>query len=359
MSRIHTIPLALFALAAMPLSSASADNRITDASVHLSEDAWELRLEAQETLGEPRVHTSRGFVRVWFPQMRAARFDEAGDGGAVRSVRVRAGVQDSAVSIIRIGDQRRIAESAVQVMRDGSIARVRIARSDLPLVRTVPTRPAREASAQSEAEPAAATDAEEESPAPAEEVVLASPALALTQTGAEAALLTEGSGLSTTMLLVLLTALLGLAYLLVRLFGKRRRGVPPPAIEIVANKRLGARHQILVVRALGEDHLLTVHGGRTERIASMPAPAGGDPSGGSEEDLLPFLRLGDKEALGQAQTLHRAARNPGESERPRFGAELMKLVAERTRADQVAVARTAPPSEAVAGLLRLREKLGR
>lgn len=357
-------------------SIALADGRFVDASGQLTEDAFDVRLESTGALGEPTVRTSAGFVRVWFPGMRSARLDAPGDGQAVREIRVRPGVSDTSVTIIRVGDMRRLPADAVTVIVDGAVAHVRIDRDALPRPTVVqPAAPAEDLAdltadlsddaARLEAEPEAEVveASEEVEAAPEAEVVEASEEteaspLALTRRD-EASPISSSDGLSTTVVMVLLTLLLGVAYGIVRIFQKKKPAGPRADIEIVATKRLGARHQLLVVRALGEDHLLAVQQGKTERLASMPAPAPGEGDGVEEEDLsLPFLRLGAGNDDDVPRTLHRKKHSV--EDRPRFGADLMRLVAERSRGDRISTpAPTPPPSEAVAGLLRLREKLGR
>ncbi len=388
----RALPLVL--LACLAPTTALAEARFVNGTSRLEDDGFYVRLEANEALGQPEVRVSPGFVRAWFPGMRAARLDLSGDGTAVRQINVRPGVNDTAVTIIRIGDMRRLPEEAVTVEVEGSRATIRLARVALPRPTapapvaapapdelrdlTADLEPAAEtaALANPEAEPEADTEADtaEGTPENASDETAAAGAdadedasdeaaspLALTRS-AEALPLSAEDGPSTTIILVTLTFLLGLAYFGMRVAQKKRKSAGPHAdIEIVATKRLGARHQLLVVRALGEDHLLAVQQGKTERLASMPAPARGSSDGdglGDEEDrALPFLQLGAGDTAGN-RTLHRKKID----ERPRFGADLMRLVAERSRGDRVnmpAAAAAASPSDAVAGLLRLREKLGR
>ncbi|MFK7988933.1 MAG: flagellar biosynthetic protein FliO [Sandaracinaceae bacterium] len=379
-----TLALGLLALA-LP-ATAMADNHLTDADIRLGDDVWELRIEAEQNLGEPRIRTMPGYARVWFPHMGTSHIDRDGDGRAVRFVRVRAGYEDTAVAIIRFGDMRRLPEGALSVVRSGTVARIRIARSALPAPVAAPAiappediaedlsaaeeLPTEDTAATSEA-PGEVTEtapAEATSPEPAE----AAP-IALTRS-TQAAPLPSGDGPSTILVLLGLTLLLGGLYLGIRAFGKHRNQ-RKSHIEVVAQKRIGARQQLLVVRALGEDHLIAVQGGRTERLASMPAPedAFAGQGGGDGEELLPFLKLGRKDTgENKVPTVHRQTTERTlrtREERPRFGAELMRLVAERGTADRVTLgantvglgspATAGGPSEAVAGLLRLREKLGR
>lgn len=373
MSHRPTLALAAAALVALPASVASADNLVTDASIRVDDEAFEIRLEAREALGEPRVRTSPGFVRVWFPEMAGTSIDRDGDGEAVRFVRVRPGYDDTAVTLVRLGDMRRLDADDVRVSRDGSVARIRLARAALPTIagaappaeRAAAEAPAEAPEVEAETEAAAEAEAATETDATTEAETGEEPSLMLARRS-EAAPLPASSGPSTAVILAVLTLLLGGGYLALRFFGGRLgRRAARPDIEVVAQKRIGGRHQLLVVRALGEDHLLAVHAGRTEKLASMPAREGeADASGdGGERDLLPFLRLGQDsgEAADEArpQTLHRQPRPGKVDTRPRFGAELMKLVGERSRADAVSLGAQPAPSEAVAGLLRLREKLGR
>ncbi|MBI5161578.1 MAG: flagellar biosynthetic protein FliO [Micrococcales bacterium] len=165
----------------------------------------------------------------------------------------------------------------------------------------------------------------------------------------------------------LLTLGLAGAYLVLRLLRRGGgAGKGRPQIEVVAAKRLGPRHQLLVVRAFGRDHLLSVNGGTTQRIASVrsgepnegaAAPAsktmGGlfskpwiDRSLGSEADA--------DEGTPEPAPLPRPRRARPEENDPAFGAELLQLTS-ATRA------RTSAPvrSDSVSGLLRLRQQAGK
>jgi flagellar biogenesis protein FliO len=365
--------LAFAALA--PSTPARADNLITDGAASLGDEAFEVRLEAREAFGTPRVRTSPGFVRVWFPAMTPLSLDLGGGGEAVRFVRVRPGYDDTEVVIIRLAGMRHLPESAIDVTRDGGVARIRIARGALGLAPPGPPEPAAAEAPAAAAEPEvadadadaadadAAAAAEGAEGATGEAAAASGPALALAQRRGDAAPLPADGGPSTTIVLVLVTVLLGGAYLAVRMLRQRGKlGAPRPDIDVVTRRRLGTRHQLVVIRALGQDHLLAVQAGRTDLIASAPAPEGADDGASSDEtDPLPFLRLGGPGGGEGPRVLQRDRRPParGAESRPRFGAELMRLVGERAAADEVSLSSKAAPSEAVAGLLRLREKLGR
>jgi hypothetical protein len=163
---------------------------------------------------------------------------------------------------------------------------------------------------------------------------------------------------------------LGAVYAVLRL-KLRKRGAEfvPTEIQVLGNKRLGARHQLMIVRALGQDHLISVNGGRTERIASsetlrrLPATASGTPVPGATPPAeQPKSRLGlglgsalravrghELFASAEAQRTAELARQPM-AETP-FGAELLDFVrGGETRTPALS------ESEAIAGLVRLRNR---
>ncbi|MEO0323809.1 MAG: hypothetical protein AAF447_12690, partial [Myxococcota bacterium] len=93
-------------------------------------------------------------------------------------------------------------------------------------------------------------------------------------------------------LLLALTAILGGLHLLLKALSQRGRLVPESSIDVVASKRLGARHQLLLVRALGEEHLLSVNGKELQHLSTAPAGMG-----------LPAPLAGDAAPLALAPTL--------------------------------------------------------
>jgi len=362
-----TLLMAALALTFIGPSVASANNVITDSQVRFEEDVLELRIEASETIREPRVRTAPGFVRIWFEDTDAARVDREGDGSSVRFVHIRPGVDESTVVIVRLMDSRRLDPDAITVQRDGQVVRVRVARAALGMGTPVAP-PAAEPTAAEPAEPEA--ELEQEAP-PAEEAVEAAAAPASTPlfadrpSAARPLVVEEGPSMITVLAFLLL--LLGGAYLAISVWKSRRPGARRQrAIDIIAQKRVGVRHQLVVVRALGQDHLLAVHSGRTDHIASVNTPendAEGIDLDGSTADLLPYLRLSSippnkGETPGQRVALRSERTEPVE-ERPRFGAELMRAAAQRTIRDSVSLASVGATSDAINGLLRLREKLGR
>jgi len=353
------------ALTALAPGAASANSVITDCDMRRADHDVEIRVEATETFGEPaRIRTSPGFIRVWFPATQATRLEPRAEVDGIRFVRVRSGIDDMAVVIIRLDSMRRLDESDVTIEREGGVARIRLDGSALGFAQRVPAPREDEPSAAEveETEPEASGDEapSAEAEAPAAEAAATPPGRPLFgDTSAAAAGPIPDEGSSPLTMLVALLALLGVAYLAVAVWRSRRgRGGDRarPDIRVVGQRRVGARHQIMVVRALGQDHLLSVCAGQTSLIASVPSPLSEDlgDGGGVAEDATPFLRLSSEPGVGNDTT--RAARTATE-DRPRFGAELLRA-AQRNVTDHVTLS-APPPSDAVAGLLRLREKLGR
>ncbi len=349
------------ALALLGPSVASANNVITDSQVRFEDDAIELRIEASEALIEPRVRTAPGFVRIWFENTRAARVDREGDGSSIRFVHIRPGVDDSTVVIVRLMNSRRLDPAAVTVQRDGQVVRLRLDRSALGLSTPVAPTPAPSEDAEDDAAPAEeAAPAAQEAPAVAEEEPTSTP-LFSDRSPSAARPLAADEGPSMITVLAFLLLLLGGAYLGLSFWKSRRPGGLRRAksIEVVAQKRVGVRHQLVVVRALGQDHLLAVHSGRTDHIASVATPEDDSDTidlDGPPSELLPYLRLSSiPPKKGDASRVAREA----VEERPRFGAELMRAAAQRTVRDSVSLASAGATSDAINGLLRLREKLGR
>ena len=281
-------------------STNDEENAFTSASFAITGTDVHIDLSAVRSVGATRVRTESGFIRVWFDDMTGwTALELEGDGGAIRSVRTRQGAGDSNVVIVRVGDGRRVSESDVRVTREGTRASIVVARSALPAARglAAPT-VAVEAPAAITAEPDAAPDDaapddEIVEPAPAAEVVGTRDALrALAHTRADEA--TASLGLDDAARgpqlgsLLAVTVLLLLALGAVRLYQSRRasKGLEP-SIRIIAATRLSPKQQLVVVRALGQDHLLAIEPGRTERLISIATPVESAPA---EEPLLE-LRL--------------------------------------------------------------------
>ena len=120
----------------------------------------------------------------------------------------------------------------------------------------------------------------------------------------------------------------------------------------------------MVVRAFGKDHLLSINGKTTERIASEHAPGSESASAAHiaepEEDLaIAGLDLGRKGSLlskimppeRPTPLDEQPANLPGA---PRFGEALMKMA--QGKQSQPPAPRATYNSDAVAGLLKLKER---
>lgn len=377
---------AMFVLCTLPSSvraQVPEGAHITDANLDYTDDSLVVQLNGSAAIGEPRVRTRKGDVRVWFPRLRDhLRFELAGDGKALKRVQIRPGAGTTYLVHFRLGDRRRVDAGSVRVERQGQQARILIPLSQLAPLKT--------------AEPEKA-EADEPAPGPAAEAAapkattagaelpptVESPKKKATRSADTRAALAKlptkkepskpkaaagipvasGGGLNMVGLLAI-SAFLVVVLAVLKVLQRRRGGAErKPVIDVVASRRLGPGHQLMIVRAFGKDHLLSVNGKTTERIASEPAGSEALPS-------LEAMSPGEAAApaLPQSGTLLSKLMPPARPDmddmepesprsltpRPRFGDELLKLA--RTPSPPTAGARN---SESVAGLLRLRERAGR
>ena len=365
-------------------STARADT-ITRVAFALEADDAVVRIDAEGVLTSPRMHLDPGAVRLWFPGIAQGHFIERhGDGRALRKVTARPGAADTALIVLELGDARRLLPQDVRVVLDGTHATVRIARATLPPAQsTFVPHSAQHAAGRA---PAAAATPEVVPTAPPSTVAstatpLVAPAaltppaprpaqqLAQPQGSSPRAPTTgfagaipdaKSAGVRTLGLVVML--LLGLA-----LFGrwlKQKRGArPAAAIRVVASHRLGAKHQLVVVRAFDQEILLSVNGGETRRIASRRAgeesemvpmnepSANPEPRPEASRRLLALVPAAIPAPDHAPSTRPTSRTTPTEPTSP-FGAELARLVR--------GIAPSAPASrpilsESVSGLVRLRE----
>lgn len=297
---------ALVALAL--LSSAVTTPEVAQAKavedVNITADAQDIVLTvvADEALRAPTIRTYAGSVRIRFydakdtPLLRLV-----GDGGAVRSVDVSEGSDKSAAVVLVLGDRTRLAPSDVRVERAGEKTVFRIARGLLPVLRegspmnvaqAVAPKPAAKPVAAPAAAPAAAVTAPVQATSAAPAAPVAKPATAqqaapevtkpAPSLGVKAPAkvdpgrnkkLTSGDSSSSSSaipMLIAVSALLALAYGALRLFLKKQQlqsGEAIPVIDVIAQKRLGPRHQLVIVRAFDRDYLLSIQGGQTTVIA--------------------------------------------------------------------------------------------
>ncbi|MFO0709174.1 MAG: flagellar biosynthetic protein FliO [Sandaracinus sp.] len=275
------------------------ENAFASAVYEVGQADVRVTLTALREVGAPRVRTESGFVRVWFEDMTGwTTLDLEGDGGAIRFVRARQGAGDSSVVILRVGDHRRVPESAVHVEHTGTRVTIAIPRQELPTPRMA------QAPAVAVAAPAPSDAIAEPSDGATPTAIAAPPTPEGESRSAADALrhqasLTSSPALSSLGLpseehgsnvwtLLAITALLLIALGGVRLWQARRvsKGLEP-SIRIIAATRLSPKQQLVVVRALGQDHLLAIEPGRTERLISITTPA----EGAKDDEPLLELRL--------------------------------------------------------------------
>ena len=354
------------ALLATP-SMASA-NGISNVSMTTEGDQAIVRVESLDALGKPWSRIDHGRVRVWFPRVtRDIRLERTGDGRLVESLRVRPGASDSAVVHIVLAPRVRLSPEAIAIEHDANGATIRVdlqghAPAAAPTTaETVPSDPDA-AGEPATALPAAAPKAAAR-PATAAGDPAAATALFATDAASGAATVDDGTSSADAKLgggeagaslgaLLLASLVLGALYAGLRLGLLRRRRRPDLAgIEVLSAKRLGTKHQLLLVRALGEDHLLSVNGAQTERLASAPSPKepqAADPIGGFLSRLPQ-----DVVQLGASPEPKREEAATDKPEETPFGEELLSFVRGKPPSEPSA----APAgSDAVAGLMKLRER---
>jgi len=372
-------------------STARADS-ITRLAFALESDDVVLRVDSDAALGNPRMHLDAGAVRLWFPGVAQGHFIERrGDGRALRRVTARPGAADTALVMLELGDARRLAPEDVRVALDGTHAIVRIARAVLPAAAPVATRAAA-ATATATATATAPATAPATAIAPAPAPATATAAATATATAAATATATapaltaattraatraetlrppaamggfagaipdsKSAGMRTVALLVVLLG--GLA-LFGRWLKQKRASRPAAAIRVIASHRLGAKHQLVVVRAFDQEILLSVNGGETRRIASRRAGEDSEMVPMNEPSVTPEPRTAAGRLLAlvpaampamEGGASRREPRSPSAAVTSPFGAELARLV--RGIAPASPAARPAV-SDSVSGLLRLRE----
>ncbi|MFK8003637.1 MAG: flagellar biosynthetic protein FliO [Polyangiales bacterium] len=368
----RTLCLSVLALATFASSPALAEIPLTGTQVQVDADfAWVLLLSASE-LPEPRVRIGRGEVKLWFRGVDHERLTQPGDGLAFRDVRVRGGAGDSALVHIRLGDRREISSDDISVVPFDGGSAIRFRRGALPQrppeMEAAPAARAESVEVEEAAVDAAGEADESEADAAGEADVgedgalLAPPLLATETEGALAGGLLDGhepTNGSPVGVLLLITALLGGLLLVVRLVVSRRKGITvAPDIDVVSTKRIGPRHQLIVVRALGEEHLLSVNGAQTQLITSVSQDAEMD------EEMIRLTKPRISAAPPSPQP-------PADSRPPmafalptqskaasdeRFGARLLDLAGRRT--DTASTPARSSQASAVAGLLELRRRLG-
>jgi flagellar biogenesis protein FliO len=236
-------------------------------------------LRADKALSTPSVRTYEGQVRVRFPETDAPQSLQVnGDGTAIKLIDVRGGSHDSVMMRLDLGENTKLSADDVRIENRKHIMVVRIARDVLPPLREPHTEPAKKALPQTTDAPKALPSAPLALPAPKPAVdgataltskKIAAPADA--KKGAPLNAMMAGPGGSSPMPMLLgISAILALAYGAMRLLMQKKKGSEKThaPIDIVAQKRIGARHQLVIVRAFGREHLLSIQGSNTTLIAA-------------------------------------------------------------------------------------------
>ncbi|HTU64302.1 MAG TPA: hypothetical protein VMF89_37810, partial [Polyangiales bacterium] len=156
---------------------------------------------------------------------------------------------------------------------------------------------------------------------------------------------------------------------------QRARALHSPQIEIVGTRRLGHKQSLLIVRALGSDHLLLCTNGRAERVASTPTGTALPASTQAPDQSAgkPLSQAGGIGLMSRLSSQHRLRKlldsvggdspQPSEAEanggddNDEFGAELRTATQKRGGALLHSLpAPAARQSESVAGITRLRQR---
>ena len=332
--------------------SAQATPSLGGVRVESVGDEFAVHVLADAPLENARVRTESGHVRVWFSNVsNRPRLEIDGDGRAIRRVALAPGMEDTIVLRIDLGDDVRVPASDVRIEPKADGCLVHVPTGWLPPAApeaTVATTPAAPTAAADATPPNAtatrsATNAREEAVADPNGAsdADAAPALGARRDRESPALGTRPA----SELPIATLGLIALALLGAWLYAKkhRRTSAERSDIQILATHRLGPKHQLLVVRALGQDHLLAVHG-QTTQVLGTTKP--------NEERPSTFLsRL--REASDERAAPPPPAPASDENEE-RFGARLLSLVGGRDASSRQPA--NAPTSDAVAGLLRLKAR---
>lgn len=405
--------LALIAGASLFGTSPALANSFKDIRMGVTANEVEILINAETALGTPSVRSGAGFVRLGFGDMAdPGRFTKRGDGDALTTLRLLPAndALRTGVALIQFADRRRIYEGNVKVDSVAGATRIRIPRTLLPTISDATARqfpslvPSNAVAGNTQAAPAAATApasavARASSPSPSK-AASTSPSRTTsnrpTNFKSKAMPLQDSGNPFGT--LIGITLLLGAAYLGIRYYmSKKSGGVKNQGIEILAARRLGPRHQLVLVRALGKDHLLSIHGSETRRIASMKSSAGllfeDEAHEAPSSALEPFLKMAGKMKKSSApdpfaMMAAAAANEPSEENGlggTKFGPQLLKLamgnsapppaaaapesdndavsmpslVAAVSGAQSHAAPRAPTAVASVAGLIRLRDKVRR
>jgi hypothetical protein len=356
-------------------------------SYDMDDSGGTLRLQSDAPIGEPWLRIDGKVVRIWFPHVvDVARFEnERNAEDPIHALSLRPGASDTAVVRVELGSARHIGRDDIEVVRSGEKAAIALRvqtpgkKSAEPAAKNARPAPQLTATEPEAAKPApvAAPQPAATAPEPAGQPVF--PTKPATPLDLSAPKSDPGAGHS-FMLLGAATFILGAVYLGLQLYNKRRpQLLKKPGIEVLGVRRLGHRQELLIVRALGQDHLILCTAGRAERVASTPTPFA-LPSGDEPEpapSLAPPKEASQAGGIGLISRLssqHRLRKlldsveretEAPERERERehtgtFGAELMTAHRRGSRRPSLhslpGPAAAGRQSDAVAGITRLRRR---
>lgn len=266
-------------------------NRVHDVSFQVQSEHAVIAVSADERLQSPRVRSEKGWLRVWFPGVvDKAKLTIEGDGAAIGKIALRPSGSKSALLEVELRGDTALPRSAVSAEADGDRFFLRIARSALPALHVeegegeeIPVNDQQDIPVLS----TGSTERTEHSASEAGEAQPMDERLGLQRTPggrsqtqrpldelATAKGPMEGEGDSAAMTLWVMSALaaaLGGTYVYLRkVKGAARSDDGYPGIHIVGSRRIGPRQQLILVRALGQDHLLLLNGDKAEHLTSTP-----------------------------------------------------------------------------------------
>ena len=366
----------------------------------MDDQGGSVNLESDAPMGEPWMRIEGKMLKIWFPHIdQVSRFDHERDSAEpIKALALRSGGSDTGMLRVELGSQRHVNREDISIVRNGQQATVRVR---MP----VPGKPAAAAYVEPQAARAPqALPAQVPAPVAPQPVAAAPQALAAAAPAAQEPVAKEPSPLgaagtkadddadalgalrddserrtSPIVWLGFATLVLGGAWAGLQLLQKRKKPQRElPSIEVVGTRRLGPKQELMIVRALGSDHLLLCTNGHAERVASSPSPTGlalpaelpAEPAQSSESQQRPS-QAGGIGIISRLSSQHRLRKlldsvdNEGDAEGHEgdFGEELASVTRKHRRPSLHSLPPASPsmpaprmPSEAVAGITRLRQR---
>lgn len=381
-------------------------NRIVDVGISADDHEVVVEVNATHRLGSPRVSVGDTRIRMWIPNIdEDTRLEIKGEGRVISRVRVRPGAADTSLVNIYLKHGVVIDRAGPRVQVDGRRVRLSI---PVPVAAAAKMAGAQAKGAVRE-EPVASDPGVDRVPLVGEagdnvatigSVEQGKKSLSWSKSSAdggdsllgdaaEAPLssMAEGSVVSRFGYGLFIFVVSGVAVLawLKRVQKKSAFG-DLPGISVLGSRKLGPKHQLVLVRALGEDHLLSMNGEHTERLASVPCPvpdegAHVEPSASQLSLMVPppppaLEQAASNDLVNAASNRQDTVMLGPETDRedgsqPRlriagegpFGAELMSMMTKRIAASESvrtkseSSPRSKTPSS-VDGLMRLRREAG-